>query len=231
MILLIGGNGSLGYALIDNFRLNDETICCISRTRPTNLSAEMDWFECDIEKILNFENCLNEIFKKYPIKSVVQNAATTFPATNLSSLSDDQIFSMLNVNLIATAKVIQKLEDPYVVHEHTINYAYISSNSIRTLNASNPFYIATKAASESLVLNFAKRAGHRVKANIIRPGLMPSKLTEARFSDAEKKVVSLTPAGRLAPPKEVAKVVSNVLRDMPSTFHGQIVSIDGGRTI
>ena len=231
MILLIGGTGSLGCALIDEFRLNDETICCLSRTRPKNMLPEMDWIECDIGKVSNFENCLNEIFQKYTIKSVVQNAATTFPATNLKSLSDDQISSMLNVNLIATTKVIQKLEDPNIVHEHHIKYIYISSNSIRTLNASNPFYIATKAASESLVLNFAKRAGQRVRANIVRPGLMLSKLTEARFSDVEKKVVSLTPAGRLAPPKEVAKVVSNVLTDMPSTFNGQILSIDGGRTI
>lgn len=231
MILLIGGNGTLGCALIDEFRLYDEIIFCISRTRPTNILPGMHWCECDIGNILNFENCLQEIFKKYPIKSIVQNAATTFSATNLASLTDEQICSMLNVNLIATAKVIQKLEDINIVHEPLINYVYISSNSIRTLNASNPFYIATKAASESLVLNFAKRAGDRVRANIVRPGLMFSKLTEARFPDVEKRVVSSTPVGRLASPKEVAKVVSNVLNDMPPTFNGQILSVDGGRTI
>lgn len=231
MIVLIGCNGALGPHLIAEINHRKKPIICLSRSRPEGEYKNLHFIKCDIHDRDTFYAHLSQIFSEFPVESVIQNAATSFSSPDLNSLSDEQLQRMVNINIIATAKLLQILENKDHYKGQKLKYVYISSNSIKTLNASNPFYIASKVASESLVLNFARRMGKHCVANIVRPGLMRSNLTEARFDKAKGNVVAASPAGRLASPKEVAKVVVNLIVDMPPTMLGQIISVDGGRTI
>lgn len=231
MIVLIGSNGSLGSAITEQICQREQSVFCLSRRKPGNFHPNLQFKNCDVSKLNEFTSQLEKIISQNKIKAVIYNAAVSFSSHDLKSLTEKQLLEMVNVNILATTKILQTLERKTYTDGEFLRFIYISSNSVKTLNASNPFYTASKAASEHLVLNFAKRMGRYCSANIVRPGLMRSKLTEARFDKAMLEVLKSTPSNRLASPEETAKVVVNLILDIPPTLTGQILSVDGGRTI
>ena len=231
MIVLIGCNGTLGSSLTEKLSQSKQSIFCLSRKKPKKIYPDMQFNVSDVSTPFKLTYQFENILSKNKVNAVIYNAATSFSSPDLKSLSDKQLLEMINVNILATTKLLQTLENKRYRNGELIRFIYISTNSIKTLNASNPFYIATKAASENLVLNFAKRMGQHCSANIVRPGLMRSNLTKDRFDVTKQKVIELTPSKRLASPTETAKVIINLIFDMPPTFTGQILAVDGGRSI
>jgi len=58
-----------------------------------------------------------------------------------------------------------------------------------------------------------------------------SKLTEERFADSMEEIEKLTPLGRLITPQEVAEIVCYLLCDSPPALTGQLIAVDGGRSL
>ena len=97
-----------------------------------------------------------QVFNQRIIKAIIFNAVS-FQAKSLCEISDLQLNKMAEVNLLALARLLQSLEANKPYFEETLRLIYVSSNSVDTLNASNPFYVACKAGSEILMKNFGKR--------------------------------------------------------------------------
>ena len=112
-------------------------------------------------------------------------------------------------------------------HKSVIN---ILSNSIKTHHASNIIYTSSKAALQSLTESLALHYGKYARFNAIAPGLMNSELTADRFEKVSKDIIKKTPIGRLVSPTEVSMLIKMLLTDMKS-INGQIIYLDGGRTI
>ena len=107
----------------------------------------------------------------------------------------------------------------------------VLSNSIKTLNASNHHYIASKVATKTLSEFYAKNFSEFFSINNVCPGLMKSNLTNSRFNDVVNQIEEVTPLKRLASPEEVAKLVLYLSIDSPLSLCGQTIYIDGGRTL
>jgi enoyl-[acyl-carrier protein] reductase III len=114
--------------------------------------------------------------------------------------------------------------------------AVSSPGSVRVL----PDYIvvgASKAAIESIVRHLAVELSPKnIVVNAVSPGMA---LTEAlqHFemvrSDLNivEKAISITPAGRLVTPEDVAGVVAFLCTPAASMIRGQVIAIDGGATL
>jgi enoyl-[acyl-carrier protein] reductase III len=111
-----------------------------------------------------------------------------------------------------------------------------SSGGTRVL----PDYVAvgaSKAALESLTRYLAiELASRNIAVNAVSPGVV---LTDAlQHFDAVKKddhlverAISLTPAGRLVTPKDVANLVAFLCTPEAEMIRGQVIVIDGGYTL
>lgn len=231
MILLIGSSGTLGSSLLFQINWRNEKVLCLSRSKPLLQNSNVEFLTCDVSDGDSFKRTLAQVFNEWSIKAVIFNAAVSFQSKGLYEISDLQLKKMTDVNLLALTRLLQSLEVNKPYFEEALRLIYVSSNSLDTLNASNPFYIACKAGSEILVKNFAKKMGDKFTVNIVRPGLMLSSLTEARFKKAEKEVVELSAGSKLATPDEISQVIIGLALDLPSTMTGQTISIDSGRTI
>lgn len=96
---------------------------------------------------------------------------------------------------------------------------------------------ASKAALEAVTRYLAvELAGWNIVVNAVSPGLV---LTEAlkhfdlvqKESHLVEKALSLTPAGRLVTPQDVAGVVAFLCSPQGSMIRGQTILVDGGYTL
>jgi gluconate 5-dehydrogenase len=96
-------------------------------------------------------------------------------------------------------------------------------------------YAATKAAINQLMRVIAhENAEHGVTANAVAPGYMDTTLTRQYLSDHPDKreaLVGLIPAGRFGQLEEVVDPVLFLSSPRASFITGQVLYIDGGRTI
>ena len=106
----------------------------------------------------------------------------------------------------------------------------VSSGVTVTNRPGSGLYAASKAAGEALVRVLAKELGPRgVTVNAVLPGAVVTEATAAfRTEDAVKEVISLTPLGRIAEPRDIADVVAFLTSDDARWITGQTVHAGGG---
>lgn len=92
-------------------------------------------------------------------------------------------------------------------------------------------YHATKGAVRNMTKNAAiTYATEGIRANSLHPGIINTPLVQAQDDDVNEFVVSMTPVGRMADPREIAYGVLFLASDESSFMTGAELVIDGGYT-
>ena len=95
-------------------------------------------------------------------------------------------------------------------------------------------YCASKAAVEMLIRCLADELGPLgVRANAVRPGLVPTELAAPLADDSEivEDYLAQMPLGRLGTPEDVAHAVRYLLGPESAWVTGQVFGVDGGHTL
>jgi 3-oxoacyl-[acyl-carrier protein] reductase len=81
-------------------------------------------------------------------------------------------------------------------------------------------------------MSLAKETAPRgVTCNVVAPGYIPSRMTDAMTEDARAALTGSIPAGRLGTPEDVAAVVRFLASPEAAYVTGQVVAVDGGMTM
>jgi 3-oxoacyl-[acyl-carrier protein] reductase len=90
-------------------------------------------------------------------------------------------------------------------------------------------YGASKAGIIGFTKSLARELGSRnVRANVVAPGYVNTRLTDVLPEDAKESMLSNTPLGRLGEPKDVAGAVRFLCSDEASFITGEVLLVDGG---
>ena len=90
-------------------------------------------------------------------------------------------------------------------------------------------YAASKAGIIGFTKSLARELGSRnVRANVVAPGYVKTRLTEALPEEATQAMLSNTPLGRLGDPEDVAGTVRFLCSDEASFITGEVLLVDGG---
>ena len=160
---------------------------------------------------------------------LVNNAATTYfiPHTDLDGLTGQVWDDILNVNLKGTffgcraAMPHLKARNGNIVNIASVAGVMGSGSSIA--------YAASKGAVITLTKSLAKAFAPEVRVNAVAPGPVQTRWL-ADHQDMIESAMKLTPLKRPATPDDVA-AVALFLADQTSLMTGQVLVVDGGRTI
>jgi 3-oxoacyl-[acyl-carrier protein] reductase len=90
-------------------------------------------------------------------------------------------------------------------------------------------YGAAKAGIIGFTKSLARELGGRgVRANVVAPGYVTSRLTEILPEDLRAQMLANTPLGRLGDPKDVAGAVRFLCSDEATFITGEVLLVDGG---
>jgi 3-oxoacyl-[acyl-carrier protein] reductase len=90
-------------------------------------------------------------------------------------------------------------------------------------------YAASKAGIIGFTKSLARELGSRgVRANVVAPGYVSTRLTEVLPEAAQDAMLGATPLGRLGDPEDVAGAVRFLCSDEASFITGEVLLVDGG---
>jgi 3-oxoacyl-[acyl-carrier protein] reductase len=90
-------------------------------------------------------------------------------------------------------------------------------------------YGASKAGMIGFTKSLARELGSRgVRANVVAPGYIESRLTDALSEELRQGMLANTPLGRLGDPADVAGAVRFLVSDEASFITGEVLLVDGG---
>ena len=240
MIVIFGSNGSLGENIRDNLLLKNKKLLLVANSGYKNLKKifhdqpNVVVKECNV---LNHDSIKNIFIflleNKIKIDALINNFAYTYDENEKKIESNhNNVKKIFEVNYIGLAIILEELVK-YIkeIKHNPIRVVNVLSNSLKTLNASNNHYIASKAATEILSRHYAKNFSKLFSINNVAPGLMKSNITKNRFYEQSQKIIDLTPLGRLSTIKETSELICYFATESPLSICGQTIYVDGGRTL
>jgi 3-oxoacyl-[acyl-carrier protein] reductase len=96
-------------------------------------------------------------------------------------------------------------------------------------NAGQTMYAASKSALVGMMRSIAREYGSRgITANVVSPGYIETDMTAGMTDEMRKKLIEMTPAGRIGRPDDVASAVVYLASAEAAWVTGQVLGINGG---
>jgi 3-oxoacyl-[acyl-carrier protein] reductase len=161
---------------------------------------------------------------------LVNNAGITRDGL-LLRMRDADFADVLEVNLVAAFRCTREALRA-MLRRRWGRVISIASVSGLLGNPGQANYAAAKAGLIGFSLSVAREvAGRGVTVNVVAPGLIPSRLTDAMSDEAKQATMGAIPAGRLGTPEEVAAAVRFLAGEEAGYVTGQVLAVDGGMSM
>jgi len=158
---------------------------------------------------------------------LVNNAGTTRD-TVLARMSDEDWRAVIETNLSAVFYTCRAVTRPMMKKR---GGSIVNVSSIVGLrgNFGQTNYGASKAGIIGFTKSLARELGSRnVRANVVAPGYIHSRLTDVLPEEAREVMLTNTPLGKLGDPEDVAGAVRFLCSDEASFITGEVLVVDGG---
>lgn len=180
----------------------------------------------DLSKPKNAERLVDESMKLLGGIDVLIHAAAIFGKMPLGTVTDEEWSDIIDTNLKASFFLAQAAGIPMQTDGGSI--VIISDVAARRPYAGYLPYCISKAGVDAMVRGLARALAPKVIVNAVAPYAVtrPEGLSDSGWNDIMNKV----PLHRQTGADEIARLVK-ILCDKNSTITGQIIAIDGGRTL
>jgi 3-oxoacyl-[acyl-carrier protein] reductase len=158
---------------------------------------------------------------------LVNNAGLTRDGL-LARMSDEDWQTVIDTNLSSVFYTCRAVARPMMKKRAG---AIVNVSSIVGIhgNWGQTNYAASKAGIIGFTKSLARELGSRgVRANVVAPGYVQTRLTDVLPDDAKQAMLTATPLGRLGEPADIAGAVRFLCSDEASFITGEVLLVDGG---
>jgi gluconate 5-dehydrogenase len=248
VVVITGGNGTLGAAYARAFALHGAKVVVTARNTQTlqqtvasvkDVGGECIAIQSDVTDFKSIDALVKEVDHQFGrIDILVNNAGMAFrsPAEQMPTEKFDQV---MNVNVTGTLIPCQVLGKYFMQKGHG---KIINTSSVRGFSGHPDGYVAyaaSKAAVDSLTKQLSTewsmkgvKENFTINVNAIAPTLIKSPLTQEICDDPERIAPFLArlPMGRVGETKDMVGLVLFLSSPASNFITGQIIYVDGGCT-
>ncbi len=200
-------------------------------------------FGGDLRERLTIANLLSTTIDAFDRVDILVNASRQCSTCDPLASDDDTIETMLQQNLLTSLRLSQTIARRMIAQAEEAGETGRSIGSIVNLSSiaarrTQPqllAYSVSTAALDQLTRSLAVAlAEHRIRVNAVAFGSVMSASLKDRIRDNEEfreEITDHTPLARIGSPGEVAEAAQFLASDAAAFMTGQIVTIDGGRTL
>ena len=222
------------FADVDEKRLKDEL-------GDTDGEGNIRYFSGDLREKLTIANLLSATIDAFDQVDILVNGARQVAPSDPLDPDDDSMIELLNQNLLPSLRLSQ------IVAKRMIKQAdpeddrpvgsiiNLSSIAARRTHPDLMAYSVASAALDQMTRSLAVAlAPSRIRVNAVAFGSVMSASLMSTLKDNReyrRDIEDHTPLSRIAAPTELAEAVQFLASDAAGFMTGQILTLDGGRTL
>ncbi|MFD1341648.1 SDR family NAD(P)-dependent oxidoreductase [Litorisediminicola beolgyonensis] len=201
----------------------------------------MRYFAGDLRERLTLANLLSATLDAFDRVDILVNGSRQMMPTDPLDPEDDSIEALLDQNLITAFRLSQMVAKRMIKQAEGQDEGQagaiinLSSIAARRTHPSLLGYSVSCAALDQMTRSLAVAlAAQRIRVNALAFGsVMSASLKDTLKTHREYRgdIEEHTPLGRIAAPDELAEAVQFLASDSARFLTGQIMTIDGGRTL
>lgn len=225
------------FADRDEARLEDE----VGKTNEENGTAR--YYAGDLRERLTQANLLSATIDAFDRVDILVNASRQMLVSEPLDADSDNVLAMLEQNVMTSLRLSQmvakrmiKQADSDGDEEQPVGaIVNLSSIAARQTHPQLLGYSIASAALDQMTRSLAVAlASHRIRVNAVAFGSVMSASLKDVLKDNKSlrgEILDCTPMSRIARPTEVADAVQYLASAGSGFVTGQIITIDGGRTL
>ncbi len=242
--IITGGAQGIGYAIAERFLREKARVIIADVDDKVGMAAakklkkigSVKYVHCNVAERLDVHNLIAGAIDDFGHIDILVNNAGIVIGAEFLDLSEEDFDRVLDVNLkgafmcsqAAAKHMAKQVEDGHepgsIINMSSINAVFAIENQVPYSISKGGLSQLTKVASLAL-------AKHGIRVNAIGPGSIMTKMLESVANDveAQNKVLSRTPMGRIGDPSEIASIAVFLASNESSYVTGQTIYADGGR--
>ncbi|QYK41383.1 MAG: SDR family oxidoreductase [Paracoccaceae bacterium] len=250
--IVTGAAAGIGLAVARHFLDKGANVMCadIDEVRLENECGEearsegaLRFFGGDLREKLTVANLLSATIDAFDRVDILVNASRAFCLSDPLDPSGDAVDLMLQHNLMSALRLTQVTARRMILQAEKSGTSGGSIGSIINLSSlaacrTQPEllgYSISSAAIEQMTRTMAiALAPKGIRVNAVAFGSVMSASLQAQIKehpDYRQTIVDGTPMGRIGAPAELAEAVQYLASDAASFMTGQILMLDGGRSL
>jgi 3-oxoacyl-[acyl-carrier protein] reductase len=186
----------------------------------------------DVSKAGDVSRLFVAVKKAFASLDILVNNAGVYKTMPLTELTEDEFYREVNTNVLGPLLVIRESLNYFDPNGGSV--INVGSGASRMCPPGYSIYSASKSALDAITGVLAKElASRNIRVNSVNPGATMSEGTKSAGlygagSEFERKLVAMTPLGRIGTPSDIARIVAFLASDDSGWLTGEIILASGG---